>query len=101
MTQLLEAPKRTGLIAALFHCPECERPTIMNIDSIQPGHTQWHDVIVYKCAKCGAKKNGNDEVGPPQLAALLFRAFNLEIRVIGQPEISAGGFHPHRMAVRI
>ena len=56
MTQIVEAPKRTGSIAALFRCPRCERPTIMNIDSIHPGHTQWHDVIIYKCSKCGTEK---------------------------------------------
>lgn len=43
-------------IASLFLCPDCEKPTAMNIKSIRRAVFQGHDMIVYECSSCGIEK---------------------------------------------
>jgi predicted RNA-binding Zn-ribbon protein involved in translation (DUF1610 family) len=40
----------------VFHCPNCEKPHVMNIKAIRRAVVRGHDVIVYQCSSCGTEK---------------------------------------------
>ena len=43
-------------IPSFFQCPNCEKPTVMNIKAIHRGVFRGKDTIVYRCHSCGTEE---------------------------------------------
>ncbi|CAN5454073.1 hypothetical protein BH10PSE11_BH10PSE11_19710 [soil metagenome] len=43
-------------IPSFFQCPNCEKPTAMNIKAIHRALFRGEDRIVYECKNCGTEK---------------------------------------------
>lgn len=43
-------------IPAFFQCPNCEKPTAMNIKAIHRAMFRGKDTVVYECNSCGTEQ---------------------------------------------